>query len=84
MPAAARAVDPIAVTELPGQAIHPDVPVFPGAVPSRVQCDLREGFRVMGFREDQPDRGGVTANQGEVDAARGQVCPERERVTLVT
>ena len=63
-------IDAIAVAELVGQAIDPDVPVVAGAVVPRVERDLGGDLGVARLREDQRDRRAVAAEQDEVDPRR--------------
>ena len=71
-------VDPVAVAELDGEAVDPDMPVVPRPIEPGVELDLGLEPRCPGVAEDEPDRRGVAAGDGEVDAVRLGDRPQGE------
>ncbi len=77
---APRAVDPVAVRELVGQAVDADVPVVAGPVVVRAQRDLDEDVGVAGLGDDEADRRRMPADHHEVHAIGCAARSQRDRV----
>src|SRR5947199_150712 len=71
-------VDPVAVAELVGEAVDPDVPVVAGPEELGAERDLGLDLGVARLGEDQADGGGVSTDEDEVDAAGRPAGPERQ------
>ncbi len=81
MAVALGSIDAITVTKLLRQPVHADMPVISSSIVQVIKLDLDQDLALAGLGENQPDRGAMPADQGEIDPIGHGVGPQGQRAS---